>query len=199
MAAIEATKHRLALHLPQELQSGVRLLHQCHSSFPADVAPGSVALIVYNLGYLPGGDKALTEQVPDSATTAGAANRRALLDALDAASLEVEAFLPAGDIRVRDLLLLKPGSILELPPKADTPIEGHINGVAKFQGELVTPASPWDFKSGRGWPPAILPRDRFNRAERPGASADSCRVERWDRRAPLSIWPGIRPAVPQPL
>lgn len=77
------------------------------------------------------------EQVSDSATTAGAANRRALLDALDAASLEVEAFLPAGDIRVRDLLLLKPGSILELPRKADTPIEGHINGVAKFQGELV--------------------------------------------------------------
>jgi len=77
------------------------------------------------------------EQVPDSATAAGAANRRALLDTLDAASLEVEALLPAGDIRIRDLLRLKPGLILELPRKADTPIEGHINGVAKLQGELV--------------------------------------------------------------
>ena len=36
-----------------------------------------------------------------------------------------------------DLLRLKPGSILALPCQADTPIEGHVNGVAKLQGELV--------------------------------------------------------------
>src|SRR5664280_51652 len=43
-------------------------------------------------------------QVRESATVAAAANRQALLDALDAASLEVVAVLPAGDIRIRDLL-----------------------------------------------------------------------------------------------
>jgi flagellar motor switch protein FliM len=78
-----------------------------------------------------------SEQVRESITVAAAANRRALLDALDAASLEVEAVLPAGDIRIRDLLCLKPGSILALPCPADAPIEGHVNGVAKLQGELV--------------------------------------------------------------
>jgi flagellar motor switch protein FliM len=78
-----------------------------------------------------------SEQVRESITVAAAANRRALLDALDAASLEVEAVLPAGDIRIRDLLRLKPGSILALPCQADAPIEGHVNGVAKLQGELV--------------------------------------------------------------
>jgi flagellar motor switch protein FliM len=78
-----------------------------------------------------------SEQVRESITVAAAANRRALLDALDEASLEVEAVLPAGDIRIRDLLCLKPGSILALPCQADAPIEAHVNGVAKLQGELV--------------------------------------------------------------
>jgi flagellar motor switch protein FliM len=68
---------------------------------------------------------------------AAAANRQSLREALDAASLEVEAVLPAGGIRIRDLLRLKPGSILALPRKAGTPVEGHVNGVATLQGELV--------------------------------------------------------------
>ena len=99
------------------------------------------------------------EQVPESATTAGAANRRALLDALDAASLEVEAFLPAGDIRVRDLLLLKPGSILALPPKLTRPSRATSMEWPSSKGNWSIPASLWDFKSGRGRPLAILPRD----------------------------------------
>jgi len=78
-----------------------------------------------------------SQQIRESATMAAAANRQALLDALDEASLEIEAILRAGDIQIRDLLRLKPGSILALPCKADTPIEGHVNGVAKLQGELV--------------------------------------------------------------
>ena len=90
-------------------------------------------------------------QVRESATMAAAANRQALLDALDAASLEVEAVLPAGDIRIRDLLRLKPGSILALPCKADTPIEGHVNGVAKLQGELVNTGKSVGFQVW-SWP-----------------------------------------------
>jgi flagellar motor switch protein FliM len=76
-------------------------------------------------------------KVRESVSVAAAANRQALLDALEAASLEVVAVLPAGGIQIRDLLRLKPGSVLALPCKADTPIQGHVNGVAKFQGELV--------------------------------------------------------------
>lgn len=33
---------------------------QCHSHFPEEIKSESVKLIVYNLGYLPGGDKSLT-------------------------------------------------------------------------------------------------------------------------------------------
>jgi flagellar motor switch protein FliM len=76
-------------------------------------------------------------KVRESATVAAAANRQALLDALEAASLELVAVLPAGNIQIRDLLRLKPGSVLALPCKADTPIQGQVNGVAKLQGELV--------------------------------------------------------------
>jgi len=38
---------------------GVEWYHQCHSTFPESVQKSSVSLIVYNLGYLPGGDKQL--------------------------------------------------------------------------------------------------------------------------------------------
>jgi flagellar motor switch protein FliM len=92
-------------------------------------------------------------QVRESATTVAAANRQSLLEALDAASLEVEAVLPAGDIRIRDLLRLKPGSILALPCKANTPIEGHVNGMAKLQGELVNTGRSVGFQVW-SWPAA---------------------------------------------
>ena len=36
--------------------------HACHSQFPQEILAKSVKLIVYNLGYLPGGDKSLTTQ-----------------------------------------------------------------------------------------------------------------------------------------
>jgi SAM-dependent methyltransferase len=38
----------------------IRFVESCHSKFPFEVAKGSVKLIVYNLGYLPGGNKELT-------------------------------------------------------------------------------------------------------------------------------------------
>lgn len=97
-------------------------------------------------------------QVRESAATAAAANRQALLEALDAASLEVEAVLPAGDIRIRDLLRLKPGSILALPCKADKPIEGRLNGVAKLQGELVNMGKSVGFQVW-SWPAAGDPAE----------------------------------------
>lgn len=59
-SAIESTRQHLALHLPQALLASVLLLQQCHSAFPAEVSSASAKLIVYNLGYLPGGNKTLT-------------------------------------------------------------------------------------------------------------------------------------------
>lgn len=57
--AINNTKLHIKAELPPQLHDKVHFYHQCHSSFP-HVAPASVALIVYNLGYLPKGNKSIT-------------------------------------------------------------------------------------------------------------------------------------------
>ncbi len=40
--------------------SNVSYLLQCHSTFPKEIIPKTPSLIVYNLGYLPGGNKSIT-------------------------------------------------------------------------------------------------------------------------------------------
>lgn len=61
-AAIEATKKRLEVECGSQIADKVRYQQGCHSSFPVEIKPASVSLIIYNLGYLPGGDKSLTTQ-----------------------------------------------------------------------------------------------------------------------------------------
>ena len=61
--AIKSTSHFLISHLDPSLQQQVIIKNQCHSSFPSEIVPGSVKLIVYNLGYLPGSDKKLTTEI----------------------------------------------------------------------------------------------------------------------------------------
>ncbi|MEX1013311.1 MAG: class I SAM-dependent methyltransferase [Waddliaceae bacterium] len=58
--AIEKTTHRLS----QDQKNNVRLLRQSHQNFPDWIQEESVTLIVYNLGYLPGGEKTITTQSP---------------------------------------------------------------------------------------------------------------------------------------
>lgn len=58
--ALDAARQLLARHLSSERLSHVSFYQQCHSSFPDEIGKESVALIVYNLGYLPGGNKNLT-------------------------------------------------------------------------------------------------------------------------------------------
>lgn len=54
--AIEKTKQKAQeLHL-----ENIHYHQRCHSSFPSEISPGSIKLVVYNLGYLPGGDKEIT-------------------------------------------------------------------------------------------------------------------------------------------
>lgn len=73
LPAIENTRQRLSSTLPSSLLPQVQLLHQCHSTFPT-LPSQSISLIVYNLGYLPKGDKAFTTMTE----TTGASVRAAL-------------------------------------------------------------------------------------------------------------------------
>lgn len=57
-AALEVTRRALAA---ADLDDGrVRLVHDCHTRLAAHVAPGSAAWVMFNLGYLPGGERAVT-------------------------------------------------------------------------------------------------------------------------------------------
>lgn len=59
--AIDSARHYLDISLPPELMKRVEFQQRCHSTFPDSIQPASIKLIVYNLGYLPGGgDKSLT-------------------------------------------------------------------------------------------------------------------------------------------
>ncbi len=58
--AIEKTKTLL----PPERSSQVTLLNQSHDSLEEISFPKAPRLIVYNLGYLPGGDKTITTKTP---------------------------------------------------------------------------------------------------------------------------------------
>jgi Putative rRNA methylase len=62
LQAIHSASRLVETHLSQELRLRVDFQHRCHSTFPEAIQPGSVKLIVYNLGYLPGGNKGLSTQ-----------------------------------------------------------------------------------------------------------------------------------------
>lgn len=62
--AIELTHKKLKENLSEDIFSQIHLIPGCHSSFPEEISPKSAKLIVYNLGYLPGGgDKTQTTMV----------------------------------------------------------------------------------------------------------------------------------------
>lgn len=55
--ALENTFKKLSLEFSESELQRVYLFHQNHSLFPAVILEGSVSAIMYNLGYLPGGNK----------------------------------------------------------------------------------------------------------------------------------------------
>ncbi|MEM7175347.1 MAG: class I SAM-dependent methyltransferase [Chlamydiota bacterium] len=57
-AALAKAKFYLRSHLSKDAFNKVSLHNQCHSQFPPVECP--IQLIVYNLGYLPGGNKTIT-------------------------------------------------------------------------------------------------------------------------------------------
>ena len=60
--AIEATQEYITKHLEAQQLPLLHFEQKCHSKFSPDIQPETVRLIVYNLGYLPKGDKTLTTQ-----------------------------------------------------------------------------------------------------------------------------------------
>lgn len=61
-SALAQTKKLLQQHLSPQCYERVEFQEECHSVFKVDMA--NVKLIAYNLGYLPGGNKAVTTRVP---------------------------------------------------------------------------------------------------------------------------------------
>ena len=62
LEAITATRHLMEQTLSAEEIKPLRLIQSSHVEFPQEILPGSVKLIVYNLGYLPSGDKSKKTQ-----------------------------------------------------------------------------------------------------------------------------------------
>lgn len=61
--AIKMTLSYLSKNFSTKEMERIKLIHGCHSQFPSSLQEGSIKLIVYNLGYLPGGgDKTNTTQ-----------------------------------------------------------------------------------------------------------------------------------------
>ncbi len=61
-SAIQKTKTLLQQHLNDSLLQRIIFKHGCHSKFDSELSLNSIKLIVYNLGYLPGGNKQITTQ-----------------------------------------------------------------------------------------------------------------------------------------
>ncbi|MFU8892444.1 MAG: class I SAM-dependent methyltransferase [Luteolibacter sp.] len=72
-SALEETRRRLEL---ADLHDGrVCFVQGCHTTLGAHAADASAALIVFNLGYLPGGDHALTTEAGTTAAALDAATQ----------------------------------------------------------------------------------------------------------------------------
>lgn len=59
-SALEKSRELLSQNLSPLLCQRVHWAAESHENFPQAILPESVKLIVYNFGYLPGGDKSLT-------------------------------------------------------------------------------------------------------------------------------------------
>lgn len=63
-SALDETAKRCSSWLLPSSNVKLSLFKHCHSSFPEELLPATAGLIVYNLGYLPGGDKNVTTLTP---------------------------------------------------------------------------------------------------------------------------------------
>jgi Putative rRNA methylase len=110
--AIEKTRKLLSENLEANLLNRIILTQGCHSQFPTEICESSVKLIVYNLGYLPGGEKSLTTFSPTTLKSLESA--QTLLKKGGIISLTCYPGHPAGKIEEEHLLAYVSG----LEPKA---------------------------------------------------------------------------------
>jgi hypothetical protein len=68
-SAIDSTRALVASSLPSPASPNLHLHQSCHSQLQALVGSNTAALVAFNLGYLPGGDKGLITTT-DSTTAA---------------------------------------------------------------------------------------------------------------------------------
>ena len=71
--AIKSTRQLIEEQLTPGQIDQVTLVHASHETFPADLAPSSVSLVVYNLGYLPGANKQQTTMTSTTLASLSAA------------------------------------------------------------------------------------------------------------------------------
>lgn len=67
--ALKATRKLVSEELPLSVEQTIEYIKGCHSDFPKEIAPATLQLIVYNLGYLPGGDKTITTETATTLTS----------------------------------------------------------------------------------------------------------------------------------
>lgn len=102
--AIELTQKHLCQSLDPNKVIRIKFVKGCHSKFPSEIAAESVKLVVYNLGYLPGGgDKKQTTQV--ETTLESLRNAMELIQPGGAISLTLYPGHPEGE-REEDNILL---------------------------------------------------------------------------------------------
>eukprot|EP00903_Cladosiphon_okamuranus_P016720 g15412.t1 len=73
--ALDATRERLQSELGDMALKRSTLINGNFREMPPDLDPKSVQLIVYNLGWLPGGDKSITTKLEDTLESIEAATR----------------------------------------------------------------------------------------------------------------------------
>lgn len=100
--ALESTKKRLQEELSQKTFDRIHFLKRCHSTFPNEIKENSVKLIVYNLGYLPHGDKSITT-ISDT-TLKSIENALKLVSDEGAISITCYPGHPAGEIEEKEIL-----------------------------------------------------------------------------------------------
>jgi len=73
--AIRSSQDALSKELSTKNFKKITWCNMCHSSFPEDIEAGSVKLVVYNLGYLPGASKSLTTEAETTINSLQAATK----------------------------------------------------------------------------------------------------------------------------
>jgi len=67
--AIESAKKKLSSELTVDMMERVKWVCGSHESFPSEILPNSVSMIVYNLGYLPGIGGEVNDRLKTQATS----------------------------------------------------------------------------------------------------------------------------------